>query len=568
VTDKSAPVLDELSQSANAYGSAMSETWKSMAALSLPIPALSALQSEYLRQATQLWNDSLQRVGSDKPNGQTPGHRLHDRRFAGEEWTQNPGAAFMAQLYLLNARTLLQMAESIEGDEKVRQRIRFAVQQWVEAASPSNYLAFNPEAQHKALETRGKSITQGLLHLWHDVQQGHVSQTDESMFEVGRNVATTAGSVVFENELFQLIEYKPLTDTVHERPLLIVPPCINKYYILDLQPDNSLIRYAVQQGHRTFVVSWRNPDESVAAKTWDDYIEDAAIRAIGIVQQISGSEQINTLGFCIGGTILATALAVLAARGEDPAASVTLLTTFLDFDNTGVIDVFVDEPAVQSFELNIGGHSPNGPGLLKGQQLATTFSFLRPNDLVWNYVVGNYLKGEAPPPFDLLYWNADSTNVPGPMFCWYVRNTYLENKLKTPGALTVCGQPLDLGKVKAPAFVYGSREDHIVPWDSAYASTRVLGGKKRFVLGASGHIAGVINPPAKRKRSHWTNDKLPATAAKWFEGAEEHAGSWWTEWSDWLKPHAGQQIAAPASPGNRRYKPIEPAPGRYVKQKA
>src|SRR5206468_8246701 len=268
----------------------------------------------------------------------------------------------------------------------------------------------------------------------------------------------------------------------------------------DLQPDNSLIRYAVQQGNRTFVVSWRNPDESVAAKTWDDYIEDAAIRAIGIVQQISGSEQINTLGFCIGGTILATALAVLAARGEDPAASVTLLTTFLDFDNTGVIDVFVDEPAVQSFELNLGGHSPNGPGLLKGQQLATTFSFLRPNDLVWNYVVGNYLKGETPPPFDLLYWNSDSTNLPGPMYAWYLRNTYFENNLVKPNKCTVCGEKVDLRKVDIPAYIYGSREDHIVPIGGAYAATQVFPGKKRFVMGASGHIAGVINPPAKKKR--------------------------------------------------------------------
>src|SRR5439155_4831165 len=338
-------------------GSTVGEALKAASGLNLPMDALAQVQGEYLKHATDLWNVSLQRMqDSDAADAGKNSHPIGDRRFAAQDWIDNPASAYMAQMYLLNARTLMQLAEQVQGDEKTRQRIRFAVQQWIEAASPSNYLAFNPEAQKKALDTRGKSITQGLLHLWHDVQQGHVSQTDESMFEVGRNVATTAGSVVFENELFQLIEYKPLTDTVHERPLLIVPPCINKYYILDLQPDNSLIRYAVQQGHRTFVVSWRNPDESIAAKTWDDYIEDAAIRAIGIVQQIGGTEQINTLGFCIGGTILATALAVLAARGEDPAASVTLLTTFLDFDNTGVIDVFVDEPAVQSFELNISGH--------------------------------------------------------------------------------------------------------------------------------------------------------------------------------------------------------------------
>jgi polyhydroxyalkanoate synthase len=444
------------------------------------------------------------------------------------------------------------------------------VQQWVDAAAPSNYLALNPEAQRKALESKGESIGQGLKQLWNDVQQGHVSQTDESVFEVGRNVATSEGSIVFENELFQLIEYKPLTAKVYERPILFVPPCINKYYILDLQPDNSLIRYTVEQGHRLFVVSWRNADDSIAQFTWDQYVEDAAIRAIRLVQEISGSQQINTLGFCVGGTILATALSVLAARGEKPAASMTLLTTLLDFSNTGVLDLFIDETMVRMREMTLGPNSPNGGNLLKGQELATTFSFLRPNDLVWNYVVGNYLKGETPPPFDLLYWNSDSTNLPGPMFCWYLRNTYLENKLVEPGKLTVCGQKVDLGKIDTPTYVYGSREDHIVPWDSAYRSTQVLKNKVRFVLGASGHIAGVINPPAKGKRSHWigATAALPAQHKDWFDKAKEHPGSWWTDWSAWLKSHAGKQIAAPKTPGNRQYKPIEAAPGRYVKQKA
>jgi polyhydroxyalkanoate synthase len=446
--------------------------------------------------------------------------------------------------------------------------VRFAVQQWVDAMSPSNFLALNPEAQRKALETRGESIAQGIQHLVRDLQQGHVSQTDESVFEVGRNVATTEGAVVFENDYFQLIEYKPLTAKVHQRPMLFVPPCINKYYILDLQPENSLIRYTVQQGHRVFVVSWRNPDESMADRTWDDYIEHAAIQAIRVVQEISGQDRIDTLGFCVGGTILSTALAVLAARGEQPAASVTLLTTFVDFSDTGILDVFIDEASVQLREMTLGENAPGGPQLLKGQELATTFSFLRPNDLVWNYVVGNYLKGETPPPFDLLYWNGDSTNLPGPFYCWYLRHTYLQDELKIPGRLTVCGEKLDLGRIEAPVFLYASREDHIVPWKGAYASTRVFKGKKRFVLGASGHIAGVINPPAANKRSHWVNDKLPADADAWFAAAREVPGSWWTEWAAWLKPHAGPMVAAPKAPGNRRYKPIEPAPGRYVKAKA
>ena len=550
-------------EAAKAFGNTVGEIWKSMSGLNLPLPAVTRLQADYLKQATELWNQNLKQ-GDAKPAA--PG----DKRFAAQDWMSNPASAYIAQMYLLNARTLMQMAESVEGDAKTKQRIRFAVQQWVDAASPSNYLALNPEAQRKALETKGESIGQGLRHLWNDIQQGHLSQTDESVFEVGRNVATTEGAVVFENELFQLIEYKPLTAKVFERPMLFVPPCINKYYILDLQPDNSLIRYTVEQGHRLFVVSWRNGDESIAQYTWDQYIEEAAIRAIREVQDITGSEQIDTLGFCVGGTILSTALAVLAARGEQPAASVTLLTTLLDFSNTGVLDLFIDETMVQMREMTLGPASPGGGSLLKGQELASTFSFLRPNDLVWNYVVGNYLKGETPPPFDLLYWNSDSTNLPGPMYCWYLRNTYLENNLVKPGKAVVCGVPVDLRKIDVPTYVYASREDHIVPWEGAYRNTQALSGKVRFVMGASGHIAGVINPPSANKRSHWIGKTatLPAEAGDWLAKATEHPGSWWTDWSGWLATHAGKRIAAPKSPGNRQYKPIEPAPGRYVKQKA
>lgn len=562
-----APALSDPAEAARAFGSNVGEIWKAMSGLSLPLPALTNLQSEYVKQATELWNQNLQQLGGEaKPAAPA------DRRFGSQDWAANPASAYLAQMYLLNARTLMQMADSVEGDEKTRQRIRFAVQQWVDAAAPSNYLALNPEAQRKALETKGESIAQGLKHLWNDIQQGHLSQTDESVFEVGRNVATTEGAVVFENELFQLIEYKPLTAKVYERPILFVPPCINKYYILDLQPENSLIRYTVEQGHRVFVVSWRNPDESMAKLGWDDYIEDAAIRAIHEVQDITGAKTINTLGFCVGGTILATALAVLAARGEKPAASTTLLTTFLDFSDTGVLDLFVDEASVQLREMTLGPASPNGGNLLKGQELASTFSFLRPNDLVWNYVVGNYLKGETPPPFDLLYWNSDSTNLPGPMYCWYLRNTYLENNLVVPNKLTVAGQKVDLRRIDWPTYIYASREDHIVPWDGAYRNLAALPGAKgklRFVLGASGHIAGVINPPAKGKRSHWIGPATaPAASKEWFAKAKEHPGSWWPDWAAWLKAQAGKQIAAPKTYGNRTHKAIEPAPGRYVKQKA
>ena len=516
---------------------------------------LQALQQQYLHDAKELWAQGLQAAPEIK-----------DRRFTGEGWAANPVATFSAAAYLLNARTLMGLADAVEADAKTRARIRFGVEQWMAAMAPSNFLAFNAEAQKKAIETKGESIAKGMQNLLHDITQGHVSMTDESLFEVGRNVATTEGAVVFENELFQLLEYKPLTTKVFERPFLLVPPCINKFYILDLQPENSLIRYAVEQGHRTFVVSWRNPDDSLAHKTWDDYVEDGVMAAIDVVQNITGAEQINALGFCVGGTILSNALAVLAARGDEPVASATFLTTLIDFTDTGILDVFIDEGMVKYREMQLGKG-----GLMKGQDLASTFSFLRPNDLVWNYVVGNYLKGETPPPFDLLYWNSDSTNLPGPFYAWYLRNFYLENNLVKPGKLTVCGEKMDLSNLTLPVYVYGSREDHIVPINAAYASTQVLPGKKRFVMGASGHIAGVINPPAKGKRSHWirADGKLPATLDQWLEGATEHPGSWWTDWSGWLKGHAGKQIAAPKGYGKgARFKAIEPAPGRYVKQKA
>ena len=526
------------------------------AGLQLDPAKLLEIQQSYLQQAGDLWNSGISAESAQlKP--------VADRRFAGEAWNSNPVSHFCAASYMINAQALMGLAEAVEGDEKTRARVRFAVEQWLAASAPSNFLALNAEAQKKALDTQGQSIAQGLQNLMHDMRQGHVSMTDESVFEVGKNVATTEGAVVFENEFFQLLEYKPLTAKVHAKPFLLVPPCINKFYILDLQPENSLIRYAVAQGHRTFVVSWRNPDESMQDKTWDDYIEHAAIKAITVTQEITGAKDINALGFCVGGTILSTALAVLAARGEKPVASLTLLTSLLDFSDTGILDIFIDETAVKFREMQMGSG-----GLLKGQDLASTFSFLRPNDLVWNYVVGNYLKGETPPPFDLLYWNSDSTNLPGPFYAWYLRNTYFENSLVKRGKLTVCGEKIDLSKLDMPAYIYGSREDHIVPIGGAYASTQVLKGPKRFVMGASGHIAGVINPPAKKKRSHWIGDKLPVSHQAWLADATEHGGSWWPDWAAWLKRHAGPQIAAPKSYGSRKYKALESAPGRYVKAKA
>ncbi|MEI8326261.1 MAG: class I poly(R)-hydroxyalkanoic acid synthase [Betaproteobacteria bacterium] len=530
--------------------------------LSFDPDKLQALQKQYMGDAAELWNQSLHGLPVAK-----------DKRFCAEAWGQNPVAAFSAAAYLLNSRTLMGLVGALKSDKKTKARIRFALEQMLAATAPSNFLAFNVEAQQMAIASKGQSIAKGMQNLLHDMKQGHVSMTDESLFQVGKNVATTVGAVVFENELFQLIEYKPLTAKVYEMPCLMVPPCINKFYILDLQPENSLVRYAVEQGHRSFVVSWRNPDESLSDKTWDNYIEDAVIKAIEVVQEISGAKQINALGFCVGGTMLGTALAVLAARAQGakgaskslPVASATFLTTLLDFSDTGILDVFIDENFVSSKEQQMG-HG----GLMKGQDLSSTFAFLRPNDLVWNYVVGNYLKGETPPPFDLLYWNSDSTNLPGPYYAWYLRNTYLENKLIKPGEALVCGEKVDLRQLDIPVYIYGSREDHIVPITGSYASTQCLPGKKRFVMGASGHIAGVINPPTKNKRSHWIGpaNKFPADVNDWIASAKEHPGSWWTDWSQWLKSHAGKQIAAPKTYGKGKYKAIEPAPGRYVLAKA
>ena len=521
------------------------------------------LQNQYLEDAAKLWQQSTQAAT-----------QLPDKRFAASAWTHNPTAQFAAAAYLLNSRALQNMADAVEADEKTKARISFAVEQLNAASAPSNFLATNADALQKAIDTKGESIGKGLQNLLADMQRGHISMTDESVFTVGENVATTEGAVVFENELFQLIEYKPLTAKVYERPFLLVPPCINKFYILDLQPENSFVRYAVAQGHRTFVLSWRNPDMSIVDKTWDDYIEYAAIKAIATVQEITSAKQINALGFCVGGTILSTALSVLAARKQTPVASLTLLTTLLDFSDTGILDIFIDEEAVQKREAELS--KKDAPALLKGQELASTFSFLRPNDLVWNYVVGNYLKGETPPAFDLLYWNSDATNLPGPMYTWYLRNTYHENNLIKPGKAVVCGEKVDLSKVDIPTYVYGSREDHIVPIEGAYASTQVLPGKKRFVMGASGHIAGVINAPVKNKRSFWTNDKIkdkfPATQAEWQASSKENPGSWWTDWSAWLAGNGGKQIPAPKAYGSGsakgKFKAIEPAPGRYVKAKA
>ena len=525
------------------------------------------LQQDYVQRMGRLWSDFL-----EHPDRAT--EAIKDSRFADDAWQQNPLASFYARTYLLNSEFINALADSVEADRKTRRRVKFAVSQWVDAMSPSNYLALNPRAQKTLIETRGESLKAGMKNLLDDIRKGRITQTDEKAFEIGVNVATSEGAVIYENDLIQLIQYKPLTQKVRARPFLIVPPAINKFYIMDLQPENSFVRYSVEQGNTTFLISWRNVKHDLGHLTWDDYLEMGPITAIRVVQEICGlkgrkDEKINALGFCVGGTILATALAVLAARGEQPAESMTMMTSLLDFEDAGVLEVFIDERHVRMREQTIGKG-----GIMPGKELGNTFSILRANDLVWNYVVNNYLEGRQPMAFDLLYWNSDSTNLPGPMYAWYLRNMYLENNLRVPGKLSCCGQPVDLGGIKAKAYAFAAIDDHIVPWKAGYASARLLTGAGeggvRFVRGASGHIAGSINPVSRNKRSYWTNPSasLPANSEAWLHGATEHPGSWWADWNKWLAQHGGGMVAARSNYGNAQYKVIEPAPGRYVKEKA
>jgi polyhydroxyalkanoate synthase len=517
-----------------------------------------ALRSAYLEKQARLW-DALLSGHSEAVAAPAPG----DKRFSHREWRENPYYDYLKQSYLLACRYLEDLVESAALDAQEKERGRFAVKQWADAMCPANFAATNPQALKHAIETRGESLTRGLANLLVDVQRGRISQTDESAFEVGRNLGVTPGAVIYENELMQLIQYAPTTPEVAKRPLVMVPPCINKYYVLDLQRENSFVAYAVASGHTVFMVSWRNVGPEQGHLGWDDYLEQGVFTPLRIAKDIAQSDKVNALGFCVGGTLLGAALAVLAGKKEDLVASVTFLATMLDFAERGQIGLFIDEASVAMRETTIGQG-----GILPGSDLAFVFSSLRANDLVWPYVVNNYLLGEAPAAFDLLYWNADSANLPGPMYCYYLRNTYLANKLREPGALVNCGVPVDLAKVELPTFVLGTREDHIVPWRSAYRTLALLGGNDNtFVLGASGHIAGVVNPAAKKRRSYWIGEPYPADPEEWFSTAKEEPGSWWPRWSAWLANHGGGKRKAPSCPGNVQYKTIEPAPGRYVKQR-
>lgn len=519
--------------------------------------AAQAIQQEFLQQWLQLCQQAQD--GSLAP--------LRHRRFRGDGWAQNP-ALFQAHAWALYANTLQKLAAITTQSPAVRQRLAFYAMQWAELWSPANFLATNPEAQSVFFQSQGMSLFRGLQNFIGDMQRGRLSQVDENAFAVGENLAITPGAVVYENPLFQLIQYQPSTKEVYQKPLLIVPPCINKYYILDLQPENSFVKYAVEQGHTVFLISWRNPvaedNDGILSATWGDYIDHGVLQAIEIVRAITGQQQFNTLGFCVGGTLLSSALSVAHARGDQPSQSLTLLTSMLDFHDVGVLGVFVDEATTQGFEMQLAGEQ-----LMPAQQLANTFSMLRPSELVWNYVTSNYLEGKTPPAFDILYWNSDGTNLPGPFFTWYFRNTYLENNLAVPGKITVDGTPIDFTVLSMPSYIYASKDDHIVPWGTAFASIRQVSGPRRFVLGASGHIAGVINPPAHQRRHYWAYDDdtqldQQAVPEKWLAQAPKHQGSWWPDWIHWLAQHGGKKITAPKALGSAEYAPIEPAPGSYV----
>jgi polyhydroxyalkanoate synthase len=546
------------------YGAAVSDTDSKDAYPATTVrKTVMQASANYWQQQTALMTSTVTGMIGVKSAASIVEPERGDRRFHADDWSMNGWYSLLKQNYLIHARMLEDLVEASTLEEKEKHKLRFYTRQFIDMASPSNFVATNPEVLRQALESSGSSLVSGLTRLLEDVKQGSISITDRSAFEVGRSVAVSEGAVVFENDLFQLIQYAPLTPTVAQRPLLIVPPCINKYYILDLQPENSFVRFACEQGLTVFLVSWRNPDESMAQTEWDAYLEQGVMKAVEVTRAITRADKINALGWCVGGTILSSALAVMRTNGDETVASLTLLTALLDFTDPGDLGVFIDEAGVSMREQTIGRG-----GLYPGRELGFVFQTLRANDLIWPYVVNNYLKGKTPAAFDLLYWNADTTNLPGPMYAWYLRNMYLENNLCVPNRLTMCGTPVDLGRIDVPSYLLATEEDHIVPWQSAYRSMHLLGGEKEFVLGASGHIAGVINPASKNKRSYWTSGEADGDAEGWLASAGKQPGSWWNHWIGWVKKHAGDEVKARATLGSAKHKPIEPAPGRYVKVRA
>ncbi|HTC08619.1 MAG TPA: class I poly(R)-hydroxyalkanoic acid synthase [Acetobacteraceae bacterium] len=490
-----------------------------------------------------------------------------DRRFKDDAWRENEVFDFIKQSYLLSARYVQDVVRQVDGmDPKTAQKVDFYARQFTDAMSPSNFLLTNPEVLRKTAETGGENLLKGLNNLLGDLERGkgqlHIKMTDTDAFQVGGNIGVSPGKVVYQNDLMQLIQYTPATDKVLKRPLLIGPPWINKFYILDLRPRNSFVRWAVSQGHTVFVISWVNPDSKLAEKGFEDYMIEGYLAALDAIEAATGEREVNAIGYCLGGTLLGATLAYMAANGDDRIKSATFFVSMMDFAEAGELGVFIDEEQLKSLEEKM-----NKRGYLEGSEMATTFNMLRANDLIWSFVVNNYLLGNEPFPFDLLYWNSDSTRMPAKMHSFYLRKMYQENLLAKQGGISLNGVPIDLGKIKTPAYFLSTREDHIAPWKSTYRGTQLLGGKKRFVLAASGHIAGVVNPPEGGKYSHWVNTALPGDPEAWFHGATEIAGSWWPDWQRWVIALGKEQVPA-RPPGDGKLTQIEDAPGSYVKVRA
>ena len=513
-----------------------------------------------------LWQSTTRRMLGDAVEPTAEPER-GDRRFLDPAWDENQLFDFIKQSYLLTARWLQSTVQDVDGmDEKTAKKVDFYTRQLVDAMAPSNFVVTNPEVLRATLESGGENLVKGLKNLLDDLDRGKgrlsIKMTDYEAFEVGKNIAVTPGKVVFQTDLMQLIQYEPTTDKAHKRPLLIIPPWINKYYILDLREKNSFIKWAVGQGLTVFVISWVNPDAKLAQKTFDDYMLEGPLAALGAIERATGEKDANVIGYCLGGTLLACTLAYMTAKKEARIKSATFITTMTDFTEAGELGVFIDEEQLTALEEKM-----NERGYLEGADMSTTFNMLRANDLIWSFVVNNYLLGKAPFPFDLLYWNSDSTRMPAAMHSFYLRRMYQENLLVKPGGIEIDGVPIDLTTIKTPSFMLSTREDHIAPWKSTYAATQLFSGPVQFCLAASGHIAGVVNPPAGNKYSHWTNAKNPADPDDWFHGAEEHVGSWWPEWYNWVAKKSGAKTAARV-PGDGKLKVLEDAPGSYVAEKA
>ena len=491
-----------------------------------------------------------------------------DRRFKHDAWTNNPFFDYIRQSYLIAANTVQSVVADVDGlDKETARKVEFYTKQIVDAMSPSNFVLTNPEVIQKTIETRGDNLLQGLQHMLEDFdpQAGHlkIKMTDTKAFELGKNIATTPGKVIFQNELMQLIQYSPSTEEVNERPLLIIPPWINKFYVLDLQPKNSMIKWLVDQGHTVFVISWINPDASLSDTDFQDYVFKGPLAALAAITQATGMKEINAVGYCIGGTLLAATLAYMEAKNDRRIVSATFFVSMIDFSEPGDLGVFVDEGQLQKLESEMEKR-----GYHEGKEMAMTFNLLRANDLIWSFYVNNYLLGKQPMPFDLLYWNADATRMPAKMHSTYLRTMYLENRFKDPGGMTVSDVPIDVSKITTPSYFISTEDDHIAPWKSTYLGAQLFSGPVKFVLGKSGHIAGIINPPAANKYGYYLGpEKLDMDAEAWHEQTQSHDGSWWTDWNEWLTPFAGEKVSA-RIPGEGELKSIEDAPGSFVKVKA